>query len=89
MLDPKAGDRFHEMYSHWVYVVKVGWIYVWILSASTPCEFPKDGVLEKRTKKNFVKYYSYKHHNLSDRYWIELCDRGNNVKGWIHKKWII
>ena len=81
MMNPQVGDRFHEFFHHWVYVVKVTPCYVWTMSASAPCEFPKDGKLERRTKKAFIEFYSYKSPNLPDRYWINLCDRGADAAG--------
>jgi hypothetical protein len=83
MLNPCIGDRFQEMYSHWVYVIKVTRWSVWTMSASSPCEFPKDGKVEKRSKKKFRDYYSYKNPALANKYWVRLCDRNNDVEGWL------
>jgi hypothetical protein len=82
MMNPKVGDRFEEFYTHWVYVIKVTRLFVWTMSASVPCTFPQDGKLEKRTKTDFRKYYSY-HNSLENKYWVSLCDRGNNTDGWM------
>ncbi len=83
MLNPRKGDRFQEFYSHWVYVVKVSKYSVWTMSASAPCTFPKDGKLEKRSREEFKKYYAYQSPNLPNKYWIKLCDRDNDVSGWV------
>jgi hypothetical protein len=82
MHDPQEGDLFEEFYTHWVYIVKVTSRYIYTLSASAPCEFPKDGQLHKRTKEQFLNYYSYQSQNQKDKFWIKLWSRGNNVKGW-------
>ena len=91
MMNPKVGDRFEEFYTFWMYVVKVSRWHVWTMSASAPCEFPKDGKIEKRTKKEFRKHFSYqtKAPELKNKYWICLCDRNNNVKNWIKPFWKI
>lgn len=83
MTHPKVGDRFQEFFSYWVYVVKVTRKRVWIMYASCPCEFPKDGKLEKLSRQEFIKKYSYDGPDMKDKYWIQLCDRDNNVKGWV------
>ena len=83
MLDPRVGDRYHEMYNHWMYVVKVSYFFVWTISMSSPCIFPQDGVIEKWTRWGFRKHFSYKIRSLSNRYWMTLADRGNDVEGWI------
>lgn len=83
MKNPRKGDRFHEFFTHWVYVIKVTKKFVWTMSASAPCEFPKDAKLEKRTREKFIDYYSY---HGSSLYWVDLCDRGNNVEGWLNVK---
>lgn len=81
--DPQVGDRFHEMYSYWVYVVKVTKKFVWTMHASPPCEFPKDGKLIKRKREDFKKYYEY---GSIAGCWVDLSDRGNDVKGWMDVK---
>lgn len=86
MLDPQVGDRFHEFFTHWVYVVKVTDKYIWTLAASAPCEFPKDGILIRSKKDEFREYYSYKCASLPNKYWVDLCDRGKDVSGWFESK---
>jgi len=83
ILHPRIGDRFQEFYTHWVYVVKVTRWHVWTMSASAPCTFPQDAKLTKHSKKSFRQYYSYQSPNLVDKYWINLCDRDNDVEGWL------
>jgi len=83
MMNPQKGDRFQEMYTHWVYVVKVVKDHVWTLSASSPCIFPRDGMIRKHTKSSFIELYSYNSPNLPNQYWVNLCDRKNDVRGWL------
>jgi hypothetical protein len=83
MINPRVGDRFEEFYTHWVYVVKVTRWSVWTIEASAPCIFPQDGKLIKISRKKFHEYYSYKSDTLKNKYFVNLCDRGNNVDGWI------
>lgn len=87
MVDPQEGDRFHEMYQYWMYVVKVNRFHIWVVSASSPCKFPEDGMPKKFSKKDFVEFYSYDSKYKPKRYWIELADRGNDVKDWHIKCW--
>jgi hypothetical protein len=58
VLNPQIGDRYHEMYSYWSYVVHVTDGYVFTMSAPAPCEFPQDGKLEKWTLARFAKSYA-------------------------------
>jgi len=83
ILNPRVGDRFEEFYTHWVYIVKVTRWSVWTMSASAPCTFPQDAKLIKRSKKSFRKYFSYNSPNLVNKYWIKLCDRDNDIEGWL------
>jgi hypothetical protein len=82
MCQPAVGDRFQEFYSFWVYVVKVTRWSVWTAEASPPCVFPEDAKLIKRSRKDFIKHFSYKSTNLPDKHWVTLCDRGNCVHDW-------
>ena len=82
MINPQKGDRFHEFYTFWGYVVKVSERYVWTMEASAPCVFPDDGILKKMTKKQFRIRFSREDPKKPDSYWITLQDRGNDVDGW-------
>ncbi len=80
MNDPQVGDRFHEMYSFFVYVVFREKDKIVTLEASPPCTLPEDGTLKSQTVQQFQERFSY---GTIDGYWVSLCDRGNNVEGWM------
>lgn len=69
----RKGDRYTEMYTFWVYILKVEKDHLWIISASAPCDFPKDGKIKRISKEEFRKTY-----------WIYLVDRRQNVEGWLN-----
>ena len=79
--DPKIGDRFHEMYSFWIYVIKITSKHVWVMSASAPCEFPVDGEIRKFTRPEYKRWACYLH---SSDPCVLLADRGNDVAGWFN-----
>jgi hypothetical protein len=66
---PSVGDRFHEMYSYWEYVVHLTDKHVFVLCFSPPCEVPTDGKLKKYTRERFAKSE------------LDLADN-KNVEGW-------
>jgi hypothetical protein len=77
--DPQVGDRFHEQYSFWVYVVAREGDQVTTMEASPPCTFPDDarvwtGTVEELRKRFFCGSLDYS---------VVLEDRGNNVGGWL------
>lgn len=80
LLDPQVGDRFHEMYSFWVYVVSVVDNRVITMEANPPCEFPNDGKVWSGTKEEFKKRFYY---DSIDEPWIMLSNRGSDVSGWV------
>ena len=82
MATPAIGDRFHEMYSFWMYVVAVEGDTVTTMEASPPCEFPKDATVRVQSVAEFQARFRY---NSIDDYWIRLADRGNDVSGWLEK----
>lgn len=86
--NPKKGDRFHEMYSAWMYVVKTTKKWVYTLSASAPCTFPTDGELEKMTREQFKSRFrsDYSTKKVFPSYYYDLCDRGQKVAGWMRGK---
>lgn len=77
--DPRPGDRYHEMFSFWLYVVAVDGDSVVTMEAWPPCEFPKDGKLRIQTRAEFKQRLSYR---TIPGYWVMLADRGNDVRGW-------
>lgn len=82
---PKKGDRFHEMYSCWMYVVKVTKKFVYVMMASAPCTFPDDAEIEKLTREKYKIRWRYdpKSREKVPGYSYTLCDRGNKVAGWL------
>lgn len=85
---PKKGDRFQEMYSCWMYVVKVTKKFVYVMTASAPCTFPEDAELEKMTREQYKTRWQYGHSSRKKipGYSYALCDRGNKVAGWLKGK---
>jgi hypothetical protein len=78
--DPQVGDRFQEMYSFWVFVVRVDGQHVTTLEASPPCTVPDDGKLRHfATHEQYREAYRY---GTNPGYWVRLADRGNDVSGW-------
>lgn len=80
--NPRAGDRYSEMLSYWMYVVAVNKKTIITMEASPPCTFPQDAKVRYfETREDFRYAYSYKTGTLG--YWVLLEDRGNNVSGWL------
>lgn len=77
--DPQVGDRFHEMYHFYGYVVARSGDSVAIMTASVPCAFPEDGELAHHTVGSLREYLSY---NGIPGYWVTSGGRGHNVAGW-------
>jgi hypothetical protein len=89
MDDPRAGDRFEEFYTFWMYVVAVnGDGSILVAQGSAPITFPYGAKFRRfETADDFRAAYSYKH--FSD-YWVCLADRDNDVTGWAqlrHERW--
>lgn len=80
LADPQVGDRFHEMYGFYVYVVAVNGDEVVTLEGSPPVTFP-NGAIKRRTqtKAEFLKRLSY---GSIPGSWVMLSERGNDVTGW-------
>ena len=78
LADPQVGDRFHEMYSYWLYVVAVEGDEVTTLEASAPCTFPDDGKRWIGTREAYRQRF-----DTCAGPWIMLADRGNDVEGWL------
>lgn len=80
--DPQVGDRFHEMFSVWWYVVAVEPAdRVAVLKGISPCELPRDGRLEVYPSHEAFRW-AFGYETIPGRYWVMLADRGNDVEGW-------
>lgn len=79
--DPQVGDRFHEMYSWWMFVVAVDGFTVTTLAASAPCTFPDDGQVKVWSRAEFVSGNCYS--SMPDTPTIQLVGRGYAVAGWL------
>ncbi len=77
--DPQPGDRFHEMYSFWVYVLGVTNGVVIYCEANPPCTLPNDAKLTVATQAQFLARFSY---GAIPGSWISYADGGNDVSGW-------
>jgi hypothetical protein len=88
--DPKPGDYWQEMYSWHMYVLEVeetdsGWLFapkvkiITTISASSPCEFPSDGKLQKRTHAEFKTWLSY---GSIEGTWAHCNKRNANIDWW-------
>jgi len=79
--DPKAGDRFEEFYTCWVYVLKTdgGKILTW-QGSGHPSGFPNVAhhgrFVEYESIESFQKAFSY---GTTEGYFVKLCDRGNDI----------
>ncbi len=80
---PAVGDRFHEMYSFWVYVMAREGDVVTTIEASPPCTFPEDGKVRVQTLDEFRKRFAY---GSIPGYWVRFCDSGNDVEGWASER---
>jgi hypothetical protein len=78
--DPQVGDRFHEMYSFWVYVVAREGDQVTTMESGAPCTFPDDARVWIGTVEELKKRFAY---GTIPGYGVILEDRGNNVGGWL------
>lgn len=80
VLDPQVGDRFHEMYGWWVYVVARHGDRVVTMESGAPCTFPDDAKVEGRSLAEWIAHATYD--SMRDKSWLMLADRGNQVVGW-------
>lgn len=76
--DPRPGDRYHEMYSFWLYVVAVDGDAVVTLEACALCTFPDDGKQKTQSRQEFRDRMMGQFGSP----WVLLADRDNNVEGW-------
>ena len=87
ILNPSVGDRFHEMLSFWMYVVKVEYdnygdvVRVYTMSFNPPCEAPRDGELTEYSVDGFRKHFFYGIGDLIETSWLTYCDN-RDVSGW-------
>ena len=81
--DPREGDRFSEMLSFWVYVVKVTKSTIYTLEGNPPITFPDDAELKMQSREEFLKRFTY---DRIEGAWLLLEDRDNNVGGWFESK---
>ena len=80
LADPRVGDRFHEMHSFWLYVVRRDGDIVTTMEGSPPMTLPDDGKVRVQTVAELRGRLAYG--NIPG-YWVRLRDRGNNVEGWV------
>ena len=80
LADPQVGDRFHEMYSFWLYVIRRDGDIVTTMEVSPPATLPDDGKVRIQTVTELRERLAYG--NIPG-YWVRLRDRGNNVAGWV------
>lgn len=80
MDDPQVGDRYHEMYNFWMWVVYRDGDTVVTMEANPPCVVPKDCRVRKfASVAEFQKAYAYE---SIPRYWVRLSKRRCDVRGW-------
>lgn len=82
MADPQPGDRFHEMYNFWGYVLEREGDQVTLITASPPCTFPEDGVIEVLLLDEFRRKFSY---DGIPGYYVGGGGRGHDVAGWLDR----
>lgn len=83
MADPQPGDRYHEMWSFWLYVVARNGDQVCTMEASAPCSFPRDGKIVWQATEEFRRRWAY---GSIEGYTVMLADRWNDVSGWLDAK---
>ena len=86
ILNPQVGDRFHEMYSFWMYIVHIetysdGVKYIYAMDFNPPCELPTDGKLKRYTPRGFQERFFYGTGDLKTQSWLSYCDC-KDVSGW-------
>jgi hypothetical protein len=78
--EPRVGDRFHEMYSFWMFVVELTPTHVVTMVGIPPVTFPDEATVEIRTREDFVDHYTYNNTHLGS--WVTLAGRDADVGGW-------
>jgi len=80
--DPKVGDRFHEMYSYWVYVIGIdGEQITTFESGHLPVRHPAAG--KYRTYPSHEAFRTHFAYDTIPGYWVTLSCRGYDVTGWL------
>jgi hypothetical protein len=80
---PAVGDRFHESYSFWVYVLAVNDDAIVTAQCSGhPWLFP-EGLTLKRYES--IDEFKERFYRGTPQSWVMLCDRGNDVQGWLEQ----
>jgi len=80
ILNPSVGDRFNEMYSFWMYVVKIGEEFgekiIYTAHFNPPCDVSAEGCREiyKHTQKGFEKHYFYDSEAMNTKSWLLYTD---------------
>lgn len=75
--NPRVGDRFHEMWSFWMYVVAINGDEVVTMTLCPPGELPRDGKVERYvTADQYRAAFQYK---SMAGYWITLDSRDNDI----------
>lgn len=82
MVDPQPGDRFHEMYAFWCYVLERDDDVITFITLSPPGTLPEDGEVQTLPLDKFRRYFSY---STGIGYWVEGAGRGHPVAGWIER----
>lgn len=85
MANPQIGDRFQEMFTHWVYVcdrTKED-IITTVEGQGNGMGFPQDAKV--RQYKSVAAFQEKFRFITMPGYCIALHDRGNDVQGWITK----
>jgi hypothetical protein len=78
--NPRVGDRFHEFFSYWVFVVAIEGDRVMVMTASSPATLPDEGEI-----KVFESHDAYRQHfayRSMSGYSVTLAGRDTNVVGW-------
>lgn len=82
--NPQTGDRFHEMYSYWVYVIGIdGEKITTFESGYHPSQHPARG--KCHTYPSHEDYRAYFAYGTIPGYWVMLNRRDCNVDGWLER----
>lgn len=85
--NPEVGDRFHEMWSYWVYVIGIDGDQVTTFeSGYHPSQHPTQG--ERKiypTREAFRRHFAY---GTIPGYWVTLQRRGCDVASWLDGDWV-
>jgi len=80
----RAGDRFCEMLTFWVYILSVSPIEIVTLEVNGPARIPDEGeICRYSPPSEFDRRFSY---GSIPGHWIALVDRDNDIGGWLERK---